>query len=163
MRLHQWLHRQDIDSDRHARRRGQRLVGGKSIAPFHPVRNRRPDKCNCRLPRIGLTKNGVTDFLIQLLIGKFNQELLLQGQVTVDSRIKALDVQDAEIRLKSVETARRGNGSQRIPGIKLLPCSLGGPQKKRQFFKGDCMTAIGYPAFPVLDSGLNSIMPSRWH
>jgi len=58
-----------------------------------------------------LTKSSLTDSFIQILLSEFKQELMFEWKVTVDSLIKILDIQDAEICFKGMSTTSRRHRS----------------------------------------------------
>src|SRR5450759_280682 len=109
------------------------LMGGNSVTPFHSVWDRRPDKGNGGFSRIGLTQNSLHNLSIQVLLGKFKKQLMLNREVTIDSLIQSPDIQNTEISFKRMAAAGRRNRSQHMTGIHVLPYALGSPQKEREF------------------------------
>ena len=135
---------------------GDHLGGGQAVAPLHAVRNGRPDKRHCRFSRIGLAENGPHDLLRKLLVGSHEQELVLDGKISVKPGQNPFHVIDTEIRFQGVTASGRRHRPGGMPFVQLRPNPLGCPEKEAQLIQGYRLAGIDTPALAVPD-GLREI------
>ena len=71
---------------------GDHLRRSKAIAPFHTIRNRRPDERDGCFRRTGLAEGRFENLFLHVFVLIFKQQLMFQGQVTVQARIKGFNI-----------------------------------------------------------------------
>ena len=66
---------------------GNYLVGRQSIAPFHPVRDRRPNQGDGRLADKGLSESGLDQLCSDMGPLEFQDQFKFQRQIPIHGRL----------------------------------------------------------------------------
>ncbi len=133
---------------------GDYFMGREAIAPLHSVGNDGPDEGDGRLSGKWLVKGSPSDTALQIFHLEFKEELVFDGEVSVDPFFKPGDVQHTKVCFKGVAASCRGHCSEGVTGIKFQFDPLGCPEKEREFFNGEGSIAVCAAALPSHNSRL---------
>ncbi len=99
-------------------------MSSQTVAPFHSVRNCRPDK-NCGSAGHPILLESCRTYpLCRSGIPIFDQKLVFDRQVSIEARIQTIHIEGAQIRFKSTSGSSRGYSPASVAGTQLLPYSL---------------------------------------